>query len=416
MAFALLQAYDPPPEHPLEVSCQEPAEPLAAGRPFTLVSWNIQFCGSRQLHFFYDGGEAVDVPPDLARSTLEGVVRVLAQAAPDLLAIQEIDRDSARTGHVDQGAAIREGIGLACWVTAPYHRSVFVPHPLPNALGAVDMHLGLYARAPLSGAIRTQLPLLREPWYRRAFNLKRAILTADVPVAGAEQPLALATVHLSAFSYGDGTLARQVDAIEAWIRARAPGQPWILAGDLNLLPPGDDPARLGADAACYSDPGSPIGRLLPAHREVLGEQLAEEHRTYLPFGAARPDRKIDYVFVGGPIDVIEARVMTEHAELSDHLPIFVRLRVRRARQSGPRHRPRSARDAGRIHRCDVTPCVTPEAVRNITGLALTAASGGPRDGAAGGSRVGGLRTWRHRPHRRPGGIRSCALLPRGPRC
>ena len=208
VAFALLQAYDPPPEHPLEVSCQEPAEPLAAGRPFTLVSWNIQFCGSRQLHFFYDGGEAVDVPPDLARSTLEGVVRVLAQAAPDLLAIQEIDRDSARTGHVDQGAAIREGIGLACWVTAPYHRSVFVPHPLPNALGAVDMHLGLYARAPLSGAIRTQLPLLREPWYRRAFNLKRAILTADVPVAGAEQPLALATVHLSAFSYGDGTLAR----------------------------------------------------------------------------------------------------------------------------------------------------------------------------------------------------------------
>ena len=43
--------------------------------------------------------------------------------------------------------------------------------------------------------------------------------------------------------------------------------------------------------------------------------------------ADEPDRKIDYVFVGGPVEVLDARVMREHAEISDHLPVLARLRI-----------------------------------------------------------------------------------------
>ena len=80
----------------------------------------------------------------------------------------------------------------------------------------------------------------------------------------------------------------------------------------------------------YADADSPIDPLLARYRELLGndQQLAEANRTYLPFGASEPDRKIDYAFVGGPIEVLEARVMREHAAISDHLPLLARLRIR----------------------------------------------------------------------------------------
>jgi endonuclease/exonuclease/phosphatase family metal-dependent hydrolase len=230
---------------------------------------------------------------------------------------------------VDMLGPWQAAAGAPCGVTTPYHRSPFVPKPFANPLGRVDMHLAILSRAPLSNALRTQLALLDEPRIIQVFNLKRALLTAEVEVEGLDQPLAVAVTHLSAFSFGDGTLAAQVAALDAWMAARPPGQPWILAGDMNLLPTGDDKSRLAVERDLYADTDSPIDPLLAKYTELLGNdrQLAPEHRTYLPFGADEPDRKIDYVFVGGPVEVLDARVMREHAAISDHLPVLARLRV-----------------------------------------------------------------------------------------
>lgn len=328
IAFALIQEYDPPPHEAVGVTCDQPeSASLKVGEAFTLVSWNLQFCASRHQQFFYEGGEAVDVPREHQDATIAGIAGALKASGADLMLLQEVDRDSTRTEYVDQLAALLSPIEYSCWTSAPYHRAAWVPTPLFDMLGKVDMHLAIVSKTGLEGAARTQLATLDEAFVRRAFNLKRAILEATVPVEGLEHPLAIAVTHLSAFSHGDGTLAKQVGALRAWIDARAPGQPWILAGDLNLLPPGDDAARLGPSGALYADASNPILALLPTEKEALGDQLDPANRTYLPFAAVEPDRKIDYVFYGGPLEVVEARVLREHSALSDHLPIQVRLRV-----------------------------------------------------------------------------------------
>jgi len=311
------------------VSCTSPGEPLEAGVPFTVLSWNVQYGASRKHQFFYDGGDAVHVPPGDVADTVRDVAAVLQDTDAELTLIQEMDRGSRRTGMVDMLAPWQAATRAACAVTTPYHRSAFVPKPFTNPLGRVDMHLALLSKAPLRNALRTQLALLDEPRVVQVFNLKRALLTAEVPVEGLDQPLAVAVTHLSAFSFGDGTLAAQVGALDDWMAARPEGQPWILAGDMNLLPTGDDKSRLAVERDLYADAASPIDPLLSRYREVLGNdrQLLEENRTYLPFGASEPDRKIDYMFVGGPLEVLEARVMREHTAISDHLPIQARLRV-----------------------------------------------------------------------------------------
>jgi endonuclease/exonuclease/phosphatase family metal-dependent hydrolase len=165
------------------------------------------------------------------------------------------------------------------------------------------------------------LALLDEPRLFQALNLKRALLTAEIPVEGLEKPLAVAVTHLSAFSFGDGTHPKQVEALAAWMASHPPDQPWILAGDMNLLPPGDDRNRLTTERELYADEPNPINQLIPRFTEVFSDQLSPANRTYLPFGAAEPDRKIDYIFYGGPLEIRSAQVLREHSAISDHLPI-----------------------------------------------------------------------------------------------
>ena len=191
------------------------------------------------------------------------------------------------------------------------------------------MHLGIFTRGPLNSAKRVQLPMLSENRLRRAFNLKRALLTATIPINGSPKPLAIAVTHLSAFSYGDGTLERQVAKLDEWMGQHDPDQPWILAGDMNMLPPGDDPDRLGeVEAVAYADEKNPLEAIIPKYKTVFTKLLSPESYTYLPFIAKAPDRKIDYIFYGGPIDVVSTHIGKEHLPLSDHLPLVVEFVVK----------------------------------------------------------------------------------------
>jgi len=328
VAFVFATEFAPDPQQSVRVEGAGDGEGIEVGKPFKLISWNLQYGASRKHQFFYDGGDVVHVPPADVTETVGAISDALASAAPDIALLQEIDRDSTRTGRIDQLPAYVKGVGATAWSATPYHKAAFVPKPFTQPLSRVHLSLGVLTRGPQQNVERRQLALMDEPRVVQALNLKRALLTAEVPVAGHAQPLAVAVTHLSAFSFGDGTLEKQVAALSDWMKARPEGQPWILAGDLNLLPPGDDPQRLAQESELYADASNPIEALLPAFTEVFGaQQLDPSVRTYLPFGAGEPDRKIDYVFVGGPITVVEASVLREHSAISDHLPIVATLVV-----------------------------------------------------------------------------------------
>lgn len=319
-----------PEEAVAPVRGPDPPRALRRGDELRVLSWNLQFCATRRWHFFYDGGPDVYADEASVRAGLDAVGRTLGEEAADLVLLQEVDRDSARTGRVDELAALRAAAPHAAWASTPYHRSRYVPHPPRRPLGRMHMDLAVLSRFALDGADRLALPPLREPWLRRQFNLQRAVLAVDVPVADGP-PLAVAVTHLSAFSRGDGTMPRQVAALAAWMEARrAEGRSFVLGGDLNLLPPGDDPARLGPEAAEYADRPNPIEALIPRFRSAVpaARLLDPALRTYLPPGAERPDRVLDYLFVSDDIEVVEAGPLAVEPWVSDHRPLRAHLRLR----------------------------------------------------------------------------------------
>lgn len=301
---------------------------LEVGRPVSILCWNVQFGAGRSQKFFYDGGDAVHVPPSEVTATLDRIGRVLRDYAPDIVLLQEVDRGSDRTGRVDQHAELLARAPYPCHTSTPYHRNRYVPFPPSNHLGRIDMHLSVFSRFRMTDAIRWRLPELMESWVRRQFNLRRALLELTVPLSDG-RTLGLFDVHLSAFSRGDGTLPRQLDTIVRRLGTRGP--PFVIGGDFNALPPGDDPTRLGTDAALYADEGDPIGVLYDTFPSAISAEAhrdtPERYRTWLPPGLDEADRAIDHLFVSPGVEVLDATVLTGITDASDHLPMWVELQV-----------------------------------------------------------------------------------------
>jgi endonuclease/exonuclease/phosphatase family metal-dependent hydrolase len=313
---------------PAELVCPADTPPAPRNTALKVLVWNIQYAAGRQHHFFYDGGTEVSVPAEDVVLTLDRIAEVVRKHDPDIILWQEVDRGSARTGRVDQVMELLARTPYPCHASTPYHRVGYVPHPSHDHMGKVDMHLTVFSRHKLTEATRIQLPLLVEPWWRQMFNLRRALLDVRVQVEGGGE-LRLFNTHLSAFSKGDGSLDQQMAVLDEHLGA-AEGEriPWLLGGDLNSLPPGDDAARLGPDAIYYAEKVPPVQRLFDRYRPAIPavQLMAEPRRwrTYQPFASAQPDRVLDYVFASrvtrvGNVEVVQA------LNVSDHLPIYAEL-------------------------------------------------------------------------------------------
>ncbi|MSQ01414.1 MAG: hypothetical protein EXR71_05910 [Myxococcales bacterium] len=319
---------DPPRRYRTLQSAGLPSrQALPLDRDLRIVTWNLQYCGGRQGVFFYDGGRRVRVPRAEQDRVFDGIVEVLRRLDADVLILQEVDRGSARTDRVDQLARLCQALPGFAAVSTPIHRNRFVPHPWWHPLGRVDFHLATLARARPESPRRVALPLLPESPLVQHFNLHRALLIAELPLADGRR-FAIGNTHLSAFSGGDDTLSRQMLEVERWYGDAAPLG--ILGGDLNLLPPGDDPARLGTDGVDHPRERPEIDAFFARHRSALDPvaQRVPQAGTYLPPGADRPDRTLDWIFAGLGWEVSASRVEPVDPLLSDHWPIVADIRIR----------------------------------------------------------------------------------------
>jgi len=141
--------------------------------------------------------------------------------------------------------------------------------------------------------------------------------------------LALLNMHLTAFCKNDETLFEQVGQIDRHLTAlESSGMTWVLGGDFNAIPPGDDPERLSAEEGALYGPETPMMKLCDRYTPIWTERTVRDARkvirTYLPFGAIGPDRTIDYGFVGRKVALLGAQVHQE-GDISDHLPFVIRV-------------------------------------------------------------------------------------------
>jgi endonuclease/exonuclease/phosphatase family metal-dependent hydrolase len=224
----------------------------------------------RVLSYNIRHGRGMDGKVDLDRSA-----RVIADAKPNLVALQEVDRGVARSGKIDIAEALGGKLGL-------HHEfGLFMPHQ------GGEYGLAVLSEFPIVETRVHQLPDGAEP--RVALEVE-----VDVPLASAaKKRISFICVHFDGTKPDDFRFAQATKLLEI-LRPRK--HPVIIAGDYNDVRGSrtldafaeEFPIPVWAAPTFPSDPPDSeidfiLWRGLPqkAERKIIEEKMASDHRPVL---------------------------------------------------------------------------------------------------------------------------------------
>ena len=210
-------------------------------------------------------------------SSLDEIGDVLADLDADVIALQEVDRVTNRTGHVDQAGELANRLGMNHAYAAARKE------------GDGDFGVALLSRLPFSDANPVELP---------GSNALERRVALDAGLCLGDHTLRTVTVHADVFPWAGEENARFLaNHIE-----ESSGDGVVVAGDLNASP-------FDAAVDAFLDLGL---------KDVI--QNFQEGPTFA-------DRRIDYVLIDEPLDstVVDGRV--KDTDASDHRPLFVDLQT-----------------------------------------------------------------------------------------
>jgi endonuclease/exonuclease/phosphatase family metal-dependent hydrolase len=223
------------------------------------------------------------------RYGLQKVARVIQEAQPDIVALQEVDIGARRSGQVDQPAQLAAATGLQ-------HHTYF--QTTTKSRGAYGV--ALLSRFPLERRSQYRLPV---PPGAEPRTLGHVVMR----IGG--QEVSLYVTHLIQMPFRDEARAVQTEVISR-----------ILAEDLR-------PKLLLGDFNDFAD-GAAMARLCTQLQDVFAAVGKGPQGTLplpLPF---RPEWRIDYIFACKSFVPRMSRVLRVKA--SDHFPVVAELELRAA--------------------------------------------------------------------------------------
>lgn len=228
----------------------------------------------RVLTYNIHHGEGTDGKLDLPR-----IAAIIKAAKPDFVALQEVDRNTTRTGKVDQAAELAKLTGL----NVEFGKAI--------DLQGGGYGLAVLSRFPLKGAKVHALP-------GKEKQEARIVLQVTVEPGGGLPAISFLNTHLQ---HDDGpTREKQAAKIDELFGA-AEGA-FILAGDLNAAPGSAPIKALAKNWAFATEPGG---------------------RGLLTIPSDTPKQQIDYVLFR-PADTFKATEASviEEKVASDHRPVL----------------------------------------------------------------------------------------------
>jgi endonuclease/exonuclease/phosphatase family metal-dependent hydrolase len=224
-------------------------------------------------------------------SNLQRVAELVDSTDADIVLLQEVDRGTARSGNVDQVAALQQATGFD---------AAFGP-----SLARYDG--GEYGIAVLSRwgiGLRQTTPLSVAPAQARAGG------SAEPRVA----LLMLTSSRIGTFR----AINTHLDPSDAQARGQEIGR---LVGLFKEQPPSGPPIVVGGDFNATPDDAGLEPLRAAGLRDAWTECGSGDGFTY---PADKPVRRIDYLFLGGELKCSSAQVID--TQVSDHRPVLVTLR------------------------------------------------------------------------------------------
>ena len=235
----------------------------------------------------------------------------------DIVFLQEIDFDSARTHFVNQATTLAKLSGYHFVALAPSWTANYIPFPY----WPFSRHFG---RMSSGGAILSRYPLKdhqvhlldkpeSNPWWYNLFYLHRYFQKVRVDVG--EKSFNLVNLHLEAFDKSN-----RENHIQALIQLHKSQEIDFVAGDFNMVPDAATQKSKFINGDDYTGDQSFSLMSESGLDEVIPMDIYElSEKDYFTFPSSKPDRRLDYIFYQRGLKLMKAEVLS--SALSDHLPL-----------------------------------------------------------------------------------------------
>ena len=209
------------------------SDAVTPGQTLTVLSWNMGYGGlSETADFFMDGGAGVRTQDKASvTANTQAVIDLIVERDPDVVLLQEADRNTTRSWHIDETAMISSAVPGYQTAFANNFRVLYMPYPIPP-FGHIDSGLFTLSRFSAADAQRIQLPCPFS-WPVRTLNLKRCLLVERIPVEGRDKDLVVINLHLEAYDSGEGKIAQTKMLAELLQTELGKGNYVIAGGDFN---------------------------------------------------------------------------------------------------------------------------------------------------------------------------------------
>ncbi len=326
LIFATVDDYKPVTVELQYDSNQAPA--LSDSAEVKLLIWNIGYAGlDASMDFFYDGGKQMRPSEEGVIRNMKGVIKILNPYVDyDFLLLQEVDRDSKRSYHLNQVEIIEGHFNQFESYFGMNYKVSFVPIPLKTPMGKVESGLLSLSKYAPSGITRHSFPG-NYSWPMKLFMLDRCFLVNRYPVNNGND-LIIINTHNSA--YDDGSLREQQMSFlkEFLIYEYMRGNYVIVGGDWNQTPYGFKPAlpshQFDTLNLTYVDKDYPAANW----QWAFDRSLPTNRRITVPYNRSSSlTTVIDYYLLSPNITVEEVETVDVNFEFSDHQPVQLRARL-----------------------------------------------------------------------------------------
>jgi len=271
---------------------------------YSIVTYNIGYLSGMT------NNTTAEKPRTLFNKNLKKVTKEFALLNTDIIALQEIDYDAARSYHINQQDEIAK-LGYNYTAKAINWDETYLPFPYwpPSAhFGKVVSGQSILSKYPLKTHERIVLPrVANAPFYRDVMYLDRLAQITTVAIENRE--VIIINVHLEAFD--KPTRIKQLDTVITLLNTYKKEYPVIILGDFNSAPTSENPA---------------INKILAL--QDIGNAAFQIESIANTFNSKEPSKRIDYIFyTKNTIEYIDGKVLSQFEQASDHLPLEMRFKL-----------------------------------------------------------------------------------------
>ncbi len=217
---------------------------LTAGKEYTALTYNVGFGAySPEYTFFMDTGRMLNGDRTRGESSrgnskkevkenIEGVIDVIEREEADFVLLQEVDRDSTRSYHINQADMFTDKFPEYSSVFAENFHAPYLFYPILEPHGEVDSGMLTLSKYQGIEAERHSYPITEEiPG--KFFDLDRCLGEIRYPVSNGKE-LVLFNNHMSAYDEGGIYRTQQLELLNELMKKEVDkGNYVIVGGDFN---------------------------------------------------------------------------------------------------------------------------------------------------------------------------------------